>query len=484
MTEQLLESGLLAALLSAAWITVVLLVRIPVSRWLGSRWAYALWLVPLVGLLALALPGQSMRQSFGWTELEVPAIGSAYETLSGFVLDEGVADENSPPGNWPVAGFALPRALLLAWALGACAFLLVFVLGNYRFALKMKRASRRLTPAELALVRQRGSKLGERPLSSIRMHFMGRSPAVTGLVNPVLLLPNDFFERYSPQQQVLMLKHEFQHLRRLDVFALFVARIYRCLFWFNPLVYPAERCFCLDQELSCDEQVLRNADRETRRMYGETLLLSLDAASAAGQANYSPDFGHIRRRTEMLSRHRRNPGGSILGALVICLCVGTVLVYTVISENVEGQAPRMREQLLANMFYEIAEDHFGRKEYRTALTALQQSEEIHPQGPTPASQALRSQALVGLEEWSLGLYFIERAISLTEDRGDVPARQWMLLQTALRWKLGDLDGAARSLEKTIEYSPDTSYGSTLSELNTMIQQSWEPQKAEDVAVRF
>lgn len=83
------------------------------------------------------------------------------------------------------------------------------------------------------------------------------SPALVGLIHPRIVMPSDFFERYSTSQQDLILSHEQVHQQRLDLWANAAFWCLRCIFWFHPLVYIAHHYFRLDQELACDAEVLR-----------------------------------------------------------------------------------------------------------------------------------------------------------------------------------------------------------------------------------
>src|SRR5680860_969537 len=80
--ESTLGIAISALVLSSFWMLLVLVVRRPVSRWLGARWAYYLWLVPLVGLLAIVSPAGSIKQQFGFPGIEIPGMN--------FVISEAV----------------------------------------------------------------------------------------------------------------------------------------------------------------------------------------------------------------------------------------------------------------------------------------------------------------------------------------------------------------------------------------------------------
>ena len=77
------------------------------------------------------------------------------------------------------------------------------------------------------------------------------SPVLIGLFRPRIVLPVDFTQRFSAEQQSLVLAHERWHLQRLDLWAGLAVSLVRCLFWFHPLLPLAQRRFRLDQTRRC-----------------------------------------------------------------------------------------------------------------------------------------------------------------------------------------------------------------------------------------
>ncbi len=565
-TESILELGLLATVLSSIWMVFVLSIRTAVARWLGARWAYYLWLIPLLGLLAMGIPNQPVQRMLDIPGIEVPVVNSAIETAQGML---GLADRSIEVKSHQTPSslvLTTPDLLLITWMLGTLLSLCFFTARSFRFSVKMQHSSRPMTELEKSLVRTRCAGLASRSPAGFRMLSTGRGPAVTGLVKPVLLLPVDFFQRYTTQQQVLMLEHEYQHLRSHDLISLLFARVYRCLFWFNPLVYIAERYLQLDQELSCDEKVLVTKDRAIRRIYGETLLMSAHAPLPFEQAAYSPSFGQIKQRTYMLRHYNKSVFASFLGSLLLTLSVGVSVAYGMLgtlelepnlvireelrvpmefalkvletgdvddeelSRTLAGlnqletafteQSPSDNElaqlnDLQALLHYRlgefdralglyqqvvsltdrvpvhqarvlntIGEIQFARGNYVDTIKALERSKNVNPVAPSADSWALRSRAFVSLQHWDQGLRYIKVAIEQAEADGDVPPENWLLSQTALQWKLGDLTGAARSLERSIEFFPEVTYEQTLMVFNDLVQEVWEPVSNEKALAQF
>jgi beta-lactamase regulating signal transducer with metallopeptidase domain len=147
-------------------------------------------------------------------------------------------------------------------------------------------------------------------------------PAVIGLHPPKIILPSDFFERFTPEEQAVVLAHERAHVAAQDPdFNLFLA-ILQCLCWFNPLVHIAPYFCRIDQEIARDADVLA-AQPKARRTYAEAMLKTqLHSLPFAPTACLWPAGGVtlLKERIAMLktprpSRRRRRLATAVLAVL-------------------------------------------------------------------------------------------------------------------------------------------------------------------------
>jgi biopolymer transport protein ExbD len=153
------------------------------------------------------------------------------------------------------------------------------------------------------------------------------APFVAGLIKPKLFLPCNFFENFSVQEQQWMLHHEFTHLQRRDLFAMFLCEWFRAIFWFNPLVHMAAYFIQHDQELACDQEVVSNCSKEERYQYGKALMngsaLQIQPAHISFfGSNY---FGNPKERYIMLAKHKKSLPNSLLGLICVALIASVTL---------------------------------------------------------------------------------------------------------------------------------------------------------------
>jgi bla regulator protein blaR1 len=78
-----------------------------------------------------------------------------------------------------------------------------------------------------------------------------------GIVYPVVLLPDDA-DSWPEERRRFVLVHEMAHVKRLDALTQLAGQLALALFWFDPLMWVANRRMQLEREHACDDYVLRH----------------------------------------------------------------------------------------------------------------------------------------------------------------------------------------------------------------------------------
>jgi beta-lactamase regulating signal transducer with metallopeptidase domain len=290
--DWLLTASARASLLSV----VVLCLQVLLRHRVPARWSYALWLPVLLVLLTPAFPeSQWSVGSIVRTEpapLPVPMMVAQEPPLNAAPSAVGVAETPSP--------ISWSQIMLPAWLLGA-AGMIVICIGSY--ALTLWRIKHNRLPVRDALLHEIAALaqgIGLRRVPRVWMSQVVRSPAVTGLWRPVLLLPVRFDESLTAQEARLVLRHELTHLKRGDLPLNALLCLLLALHWFNPLLWLAFFKVRLDREAACDAQVLDCEPQAERVAYGHTLL---KVESAFSHYGLSLGFvGIFQRGTALRSR--------------------------------------------------------------------------------------------------------------------------------------------------------------------------------------
>jgi len=267
MAIDLLLSFGRANLVAGVAIILVLTLRTPARQSFGPHAAYVLWLV-----VPIAAAGSLMPAAI------TSAAPGAVETATDQLM------------TWLSFG-AHAQDLWLIWAVGIGVSLALAGWRQLRFSAAVKA---------------------------------GRAgPAAVGVIQPHMVAPADFAQRFNDQERRLIRAHERAHMDRLDARYNALATFATWAFWFNPLVHLALRAMRIDQEVACDATVMQRLPTE-RRAYAETLLRSQLAASAV------PVFGSqwaahpLEARLRMLARRpasqaRMDLGLAALGLLCLTL---------------------------------------------------------------------------------------------------------------------------------------------------------------------
>lgn len=246
----------------------VLVIRKPVARLFRATPAYALWLLPALGIFMpeIKLPSQSM---------ELPStIVTTYSSIKQTILIEPVTNSQQSI-NWGAY-------ILVAWILiGVLWF--VFQLLSYRHSYRTALANSK--PASTEIHKCVSAIVQEINLSTLphfRTCLEGGVPMVLGLRKPMIILPENIEVDFTNDELDMILAHEMMHIKRADLWVGFVVLMYRAVNWPNPLLHFSVNIFRGDQEAACDASVLKSistkmpnkmsADGTTKQTYLNALL--------------------------------------------------------------------------------------------------------------------------------------------------------------------------------------------------------------------
>lgn len=274
---------------ASATMLLVLLIRRPVALLLGAGPAYALWLLPAARLVMPPLP------AFGSPVPSLPPIETVI-SLEPSALTATAGAESIPWTTW----------LAAIWLAGAAAFLVWQWLCYRHFLTGLSLTSRSV-----------GGHAGLPLIESSAV----QGPLALGLLDRRIVVPADFAERYSPEQQRLALRHETIHHRRGDIWCNLAALLVLALSWFNPIAWIAFRAFREDQELACDAAVAAAEAPEIREDYARALIKS---ASRPGLISACPlnHVDQLKRRLRMMKDHRSSRLRMLGGAAAVTLLAG------------------------------------------------------------------------------------------------------------------------------------------------------------------
>lgn len=266
MTAELLAALARCNLAAGVAVLVMLALRAPLRRWFGAGRAYAAWLIIPVAALGSLMPANVTSGAAGPVEAT-----------------------NAHALAWLCVG-GHAHTLALLWLGGVVVAVTVAIWRHRRFA------------------------------AAVRAGRAG--PAAVGVLQPRLVMPADFAQRFTDEERRLVRAHERAHIERLDARYNAAAALATWLCWFNPLLHLAMRAMRLDQELACDATVVGRLPA-ARRLYAETLLRTHPALAPALGCQWRSPSHPLEARIRMLAAAAPTQARLDLGLAVLAVALAS-----------------------------------------------------------------------------------------------------------------------------------------------------------------
>lgn len=272
--------------------------------------SYALWAVVLFRLLCpisltsdfslmrifrvpVSETGRIEYVSFSANNTEAPAIIIPAPNIN-------QATEQSPSQplqETPTANsFALPvSGISIFWICGIAAMLIFNTIQLMRFRRKL---------------------IGAPPLrGNIYLVDHIPTPFVMGLIRPKIYLPSSV----SDTEQPYIIRHEQYHIHRGDHIMKLVAFVALCVHWLNPLVWIAFIFAGRDMEMSCDEAVMKQVDKDIRADYSSSLLQFATGKNVIIGTPLAFGEGDTKERIRNIMTYRKPTFIIVVLALILCI---------------------------------------------------------------------------------------------------------------------------------------------------------------------
>jgi TonB family protein len=247
-----------------------------------------------------------------------------------------ISDAQARPNVASVAAIVLPLVSIL-WLIGT----LVELARLSRGILMVRRMSRAAEPLEdsewTAIVARGCAQLGLERTPTIRTSGDIDVPAVSGILQPMLLLPADC-QQWSESCRRVVVLHELAHIQRRDCLIQFLTECAAAMYWFHPLIRSAASRVRHEREEACDDVVIAAGTSPTT--YADHLLDLVRAGLAVPPAP-AVAFGTPSRLNQRISailddtRCRTAPAGRTVTA---ALLAAIVAVATLGGARVMAQA--------------------------------------------------------------------------------------------------------------------------------------------------
>ena len=327
---------------TAAMVVIVLLIRTIGRKYISKTVIVFLWNVILIrALLPFQIPVENIplvRQlchKWAASERTSQALLVQFDRhMLGEASGNILVETEKISGN-----LQLEKVLLGLWLAGAVCLFVNFS----RVYKKEYKLLRKCVPIQNETAERliRGTKIHRKVRLYGGKSFL--SPVTYGLLRPKIVLPEDL-EDISRVDMRNMIAHELVHIQRCDVAKRFLMLAALCIHWFNPLIWAMYHCYREDQEMACDERVLRDRQGEEAKNYVYTMIKMASGGKMLWSTTGFAGKNAERKRILAAMNQRRMGRRGILLVAFACLCLAvSFLTFTQVNGIADMELPVVQE---------------------------------------------------------------------------------------------------------------------------------------------
>lgn len=233
----------------------------------------------------------------------------------------------------------LYQILLTVWISGALYFL-IRVFRRHRKFKRLLRCLPTLNSAQVTAILKgiQKERNDDRYIRIVQTPHIA-TPALTGFVHPVILLPALTFEA---EELHYILTHEMDHFYRHDLLWKLCFEILSAVYWWNPLMWILKKELSALIELKADDTVIDDLNAEKRLAYLECLTRIhrnqvqhfQNSSLILTFSNVSPN-SLLYRASYIVSNKKQRHSGRIVIICSIILLLSTLFVFESFSKDPE-----------------------------------------------------------------------------------------------------------------------------------------------------
>ena len=239
-----------------------------------------------------------------------------------------------------LSSFDFINIFSILWIIGVCIIILYHVYFQFMFYFRIKRNINWRQNSKFQKI------LNEQIIinkinSNINVYVVKGvpTPFLIGIIKNAIIIPEN---NYTEEDLKWIFNHELIHFKRKDNILKLLMILALALHWFNPLIYILRRLFFEQCELSCDEQVIKDAEIKEIKEYSLILINSIKYKNELKISLMSSKFSNkkiniIKRRIESMLNLKSKKNGLLFGAFIFFVVGGTIFSFN--SNNVFADTP-------------------------------------------------------------------------------------------------------------------------------------------------
>lgn len=256
-----------------------------IRRWAWPQVCYALWLLVLLKLVCppwlasptsitgKVFPNNSEITQTSLASVSNPRVAESITTQHVAGISQTTPVQHSIPMHEPLLVHPYQTAALLVWLAGVVGLSGVLLYKWRMLQRDFMNADKGSAHPEAIqkLIDEIAAEYGLRRRPTLVFSTRILSPAIFGPLRPMLILPDEFRRRATDPALKYILMHELAHVKRGDLLVHTLCMALQTIYWFNPLIWVAQRRMQVLRELCCDATVAGILKEETPK-YRKTLL--------------------------------------------------------------------------------------------------------------------------------------------------------------------------------------------------------------------
>lgn len=263
---------------------VILMLEKIFDNKLSARCKCMMWLIPLIFFMIpinrieiqtntnVQISSTIDKVEDVFTKVEEKLVDSKeIELTEKIPLGNSSNNLNTFTSNYKIEDIITNVIIPILWLIGSVIGISIFIVGHINLTRKI-RSTKRLRDKRLnVILMDCKSKLKINKKMQIRVQKFNQSPCIYGILNPKILVPEEFIKKDEQIVQNVFM-HELSHYKRKDMITSFILVLMTILHWFNPISYGFFKRIRNDMELATDEMAMKQMNKEEKKEYGLTLI--------------------------------------------------------------------------------------------------------------------------------------------------------------------------------------------------------------------
>jgi len=337
-----MQSFVITLLICSVIMSALALLYMLVTPLLAKRYSekgrYYAWLVIVIGLIIPFRP--QFDNAFVKVDVLSETTTPVIQIGNGIPLTIPIGNATLSPATSSISWWQI---VAVVWVAGVIIFLAYHSIKHYRFTKMARRWSESTKDKQtLTLLQSLKTEMGISKQISLELCSSVGSPMMIAFANPRILLPKTEF---AQDELRFILKHELVHYKRKDLWYKCLVLIATAVHWFNPIVYLMAKAIDVQCEFSCDAEIVRSADVDTRQHYSETIIGIVKYQSklktALSTNFYGGKKGMKKRIFSIMDTGKKRAGIAVIcGVLLITLGTGFAFAANAAINNNENPSTR------------------------------------------------------------------------------------------------------------------------------------------------